>query len=183
MPRMILFRQLSPSLLPWRNFTPIFLPEVRGMFKHSVKLRRPTHYLKQNSRRKIPPHRQKSEMETSPAFSPLRLSEAFPLSGVGSISAPRWETVIFMFRFSKSTFQNHQNCDFKQYSIFMLSNNYESQTGELSSWVVPLWVSTQNIDLLYIFMFQTVSHGEEEETHWIILWNLKNLKMVFINSP
>lgn len=47
----------------------------------------------------------------------------------------------------------------------MLSNIGENQTGDFSSLIMPLGESAQNTDLLYIFRLQTISHGEEEETH------------------
>lgn len=49
--------------------------------------------------------------------------------------------------------------------------------------IMPLRVSAQNTDVLYIFRLQTVSHGEEEETHWIILGKLRELKLIFVKDP
>lgn len=65
----------------------------------------------------------------------------------------------------------------------MLSNIGENQTGDFSSLIMPLGESAQNTDLLYIFRLQTISHGEEEETHWITQGKLRELKLIFVNNP
>lgn len=64
----------------------------------------------------------------------------------------------------------------------MLSNIGENQTGDLSSLIMPLRASARNTDFLYIFRLHTISHGEEEETHWIILGKPRELKVIFVDN-
>lgn len=65
----------------------------------------------------------------------------------------------------------------------MLSNIDENQTGGLSSLIMPLWVRAQNTDLLSVLRLQTISHGEQEETHSIIPAKPGKWKLVFLSNP
>jgi len=65
----------------------------------------------------------------------------------------------------------------------MLSNLGENQTRDLSLLIIPLQRGVQNTDLLYMFRLQAISHGEEEETHWIVLGKPRELKFIFVNNP
>lgn len=60
----------------------------------------------------------------------------------------------------------------------MLSNTDENQTEDLSLLTMPLEVSAQNIDPLYIIRLQIASMKNRRR----YIGNLKGLKVIFMNS-
>jgi len=60
----------------------------------------------------------------------------------------------------------------------MLSNTDENQTEDLSLLTMPLEVSAQNIDPLYIIRLQIASMENRRR----YIGNLKGLKVIFMNS-